>query len=309
MLFSRLIKIFPSPPGQVPGLDYYPGGRVTYRRYLYTLLATIRLAHERRNSQARRWSPARINCCQSLRKPLFIVGSPRSGTTFLGTAIAALPEYAYHLEPYGSLVAYPYVVTASWSFEQACRYYRRLYHILLLAAGACDLCYAEKNANNSYICDFLSRCFPDSRFIHIIRDGRDVSASICQRLNGRVAFTPSWASALGHDDFDKMPVLERSMLAWSSAVSAVRKVSLELPADRYLELRYEDVIQTPRLEAGRITGFLGIDEPGSVHSIEQALMKVKGESVGRWRHDFGATEAKALNRKLGPLLAELGYPE
>jgi len=307
LLFSRLIKLLPSPPGQAPGLDYFPGGRVTLGRYLYTLLATVRLAQERRDTASRSWDLGRIRCGGGLDRPLFIVGSPRSGTTFLGTAIAALPEYAYHLEPFASLVAYPYVVSSSWSHDQACRYYRRLYQLLLLSAAACDLRYAEKNANNSYICDFLSRCFPDSRFIHIIRDGRDVTASILERLQGRPAYTPPWAVAMGYHDFSNMPVLERSMVAWSSAVSSVRKVGLALPAERYHEVRYEDVVSNPGREAERLSHFLEVRSPESIRSIEQALSQARSGSVGRWRRDYNRGEAARLDSELGSLLTELGY--
>ena len=228
----------------------------------------------------------RVNCHQKIRKSLYIIGIARSGTTILGTAISVLPEYADYLKLYDSIVAYAYVVSGNWSSEQSCRYYVLLYRLLLLAAGACDLHNAEKNTNHSYICDFLSLCFPDSRFIHIIRDGRDVTASILERLQGRPTYTPPWAEAMGYHDFSNMPMLERSMLAWSSAVMSVSKVGLALPAECYHEVRYEDVVSDPGREAQQLSHFLEIQLPESSRSIEQALLQVRGESVGRWRRDF-----------------------
>src|SRR5688500_13364140 len=34
-----------------------------------------------------------------VRAPVFVLGAPRSGTSFLGDAVGALPELSYHYEP------------------------------------------------------------------------------------------------------------------------------------------------------------------------------------------------------------------
>src|SRR4051794_41642074 len=70
-----------------------------------------------------------------LRKPVFVLGAPRSGTTFLGSCIGALPEVSYHFEPRVTKAAARLVYEGTWSERRAARVFRRSYRLLLLAAG------------------------------------------------------------------------------------------------------------------------------------------------------------------------------
>src|SRR5690348_8281009 len=48
-------------------------------------------------------------------RPIFVIGAPRSGTTFLGGCIGRLPEVSYHLEPRLTKAAIRRVYDGSWT--------------------------------------------------------------------------------------------------------------------------------------------------------------------------------------------------
>jgi hypothetical protein len=116
-----------------------------------------------------------------LRRPVFVIGAPRSGTTFLGDCLVALPQFSCHHEPVATKAAIPYVYKQEWSFAKASFYYRQVYGWLMRLYLDGDLRFAEKTPRNCMIIPFLSRAFADAQIVHLIRDGRDVAASLRQQ--------------------------------------------------------------------------------------------------------------------------------
>ncbi|MEO0770564.1 MAG: sulfotransferase, partial [Cyanobacteria bacterium J06649_4] len=117
----------------------------------------------------------------NLESPVFIVGAPRSGTTFLGECIGTLPEISYHFEPVLTKAATRYVYEGRWSSGFSQKVYRLVYGGLMGLHLDGDLCFAEKTPQISLIIPFLQQAFPNARFIHIIRDGRDVALSLSKK--------------------------------------------------------------------------------------------------------------------------------
>src|SRR6516164_11867359 len=84
-----------------------------------------------------------------LHRPIFIVGAPRSGTTFLGSCIARLPEVSYHAEPRLTKAAAQHVYEGVWSERSSAAVFRISYSALLLATLEGGRRFAEKNPENS----------------------------------------------------------------------------------------------------------------------------------------------------------------
>src|SRR6266702_2334971 len=112
-----------------------------------------------------------------LHRPIFIIGAPRSGTTFLGNSLGRLPGISYHFEPRLTKAAARCVYEGSWTARRGGTVFRLSYGALLLAALDGGYRFAEKNPENSFIVPFLAEEFPDAQFVHIVRDGRDAAVS------------------------------------------------------------------------------------------------------------------------------------
>ncbi len=78
-----------------------------------------------------------------LRSPIFLIGSPRSGTTFLGQCLASLPNISYHFEPIATKAAARYVYDGTWSNFQSQWFYKNVYQWLLRSHLNGDLNFAE----------------------------------------------------------------------------------------------------------------------------------------------------------------------
>src|SRR5690606_19620013 len=116
-----------------------------------------------------------------VRRPIFVVGAPRSGTSFLGGCIGALASVSYHREPVVMKAVGRHVTSGDWTPERARRTYHLVYRTLLALHAAGDLRLAEKSPQNAFIVQSLAEAFPDAQFVHIVRDGRDAAVSYLEK--------------------------------------------------------------------------------------------------------------------------------
>ncbi len=150
----------------------------------------------------------------------------------------------------------------------------------------------------------LHLLWPEARFIHLIRDGRDVYLSMCHR--------PLHKPKRG--DFDTWaedPALTAA-LWWELNVQAGRRAGNSLGSRLYYELRYESLIIHPREECERLSGFLGLpfDDALLRFNEDQPKRKMRRPiTVGLrdWRTEMPAEDVERFEAATGSLLDELGY--
>ncbi len=175
--------------------------------------------------------------------------------------------------------------------------------------------------------DWILERFPEARFIHVIRDGRDVVCSMRQHPDRRWV-DGAWVKVhrpLSLDQYARRWVLD------TEAGMAHRG------DPRYLEVRYEDLVQDPAgvlegllqrlgesfdpamlvepgpgtVDAGTVAvGTMGAPGaepgPGATHHAGTAIST---RSMGRWRTDLTPEEQRVVQRIAGAMLARLGYPD
>lgn len=112
---------------------------------------------------------------------VFIVGSERSGTTLLGEILHKHKDISQWYEPYfvwdRHFRKYPHDErTAQDATPEVCRQIYTDFINYKQKAG--NKIIIDKSPRNSLKIPFIRRIFPHARFIHIIRDGRDVTLSI-----------------------------------------------------------------------------------------------------------------------------------
>jgi hypothetical protein len=134
-----------------------------------------------------------------------------------------------------------------------------------------------------YINEIL-RIFPESQFIHIIRDGRDCALSVIEQ---------PWGPKN----------IFRSALMWKRAVTDGMEQGRKLPPSQYIEIRYEKILTSPADELGRL--FLFLDEP--LGSDKLKAMDFKKGNYYKWKHRMSDRDKKIFEKIAGDLLEELGY--
>jgi hypothetical protein len=257
-----------------------------------------------------------------LHRPIFIIGAPRSGTTFLGSCLGRMPEVSYHFEPRLTKAAARCVYDGSWTERRCATVFRLSYSALLLAGLHGGRRFAEKNPENSFVVPFLAEAMPDAQFIHIIRDGRDAAVSHSEQpwLNAKSAgsgkrgrggqlWGPAarwWVEPGRREDFAAVSDIVRSAWCWRRFTEAALDGLATLPAGKSIEVRYESVVSDPMRAADLLSGFLGTT-PAGLDALRAGLSEAKPDSVGRWRKALDERQISDVQREIGPLLAQLGY--
>ena len=150
--------------------------------------------------------------------------------------------------------------------------------------------------------DFINTLFPDCQVIHMVRDGRDVVASSMDR----------WGYRRG------LSATKR----WGKSVRAGQAFGRSVSPDKYIEVKYEDLILTPEPTMKRVCEFL--NEPWEASLLEQGtykspLTEKRRQATGDGEALFYASRIGVGKKKLDPfvksllnyysgsLLKELGY--
>ena len=153
----------------------------------------------------------------------------------------------------------------------------------------------------------LERLFPDAAYAHLIRDGRDAALSFLAMPEGIV--TRTWAHPRTVADF---------ACQWRSEVRAARALGRRVGPARYLEVRYEGLVEDTRHELGRICERAGLafepamlDYAGQVDVTakphQQSLRRPPTPGLRDWRQEMTAGDVARFEEVAGDLLAELGY--
>jgi hypothetical protein len=260
-----------------------------------------------------------------LKRPVFVVGAARSGTSFLGDSIGRISEISYHREPPATKAAGRYVYQNLWSYRRSRLFFSSIYRMLLWMEKDGDLRFSEKTPTNVFLIPFLARTFPDSQFIHIIRDGRDAASSHMRKpwLRAEDAFSGErepggylngpwpkfWVEPERRDEFLRTSDARRMAWAWRRYTEAGQAQADVLGPERYHELRYENLVRDPDAEGEMILDFLGIDSAKSRVAFLAATQRADDSSVGTWRNTFYRSELADIQVEAGDLLSQLGYTD
>jgi len=167
--------------------------------------------------------------------------------------------------------------------------------------------FVNKNTRNSRRIRYLRQMFPDALFIHVLRDPRATAGSLI-RVSWWMDLPLWWADnqtprqlvASGHS---------HAVLAanhWRVVVERLLADSQTLPPGRYLEVRYEEFMESPTDVLGEIVAFCGL--PWSQELAEAVQDRPLISTNAKFHDQFSSTELAAMSSAFGPLLAKLGYP-
>jgi hypothetical protein len=241
---------------------------------------------------------------------VFVVGSPRSGTTFVAESLGAQPGFVDLGEVKPLKAAIPEYVgrpqaEAAAHMRRTLEWIRRLALVRRLRA-------VEQTPEMSFLVGAALRAYPQGRVVHVIRDGRDVGCSLLERgwlSEGRAghddarlsygAHARFWVEPDRADEFARSSNATRAAWAWRRYVTAAR----DSPAPSTIELRYEALVTDPVAAARLVAEHLGADPA----PLAQAFSRAHGRSLGRWRRDLSPDELVDVQREAGALLTELGY--
>jgi len=152
----------------------------------------------------------------------------------------------------------------------------------------------------------IKKYLPEALFIHMIRDGRDVSLSLDARPH-------AWIRPFSWDRQDSLAI---AGVFWEWSVNRGRQIGRRL-GDDYLEVNFEKMQADVPGTLARIGDFIQHDlnydriMRVGIGSVSQPNTSFKGDGgspVGRWKKKIAPEKLELFEALVGPTLKELGYP-
>lgn len=274
----------------------------------------------------------------SNQRPIFIIGVHRSGTTLLRFMLSSSPRI--YIPPESDFI--PRFFGRNPTEEMSCARIERVLKIIFndyrfvkewqgkppiprsfiaampkrTPAAFLDTLYnmyAEQHGAvrwgdktpiyTSYM-DLIHQIFPDARFIHIIRDGRDVALSMLDK----------WKHEIHIDIYF-------TARNWVRRVRQAQVSGGCLGRDLYYELHYEDLVADPEVQLASLCDFL--DEPFMPEMAKPHLLARRQFQAGdfhaavrrppnmtrirRWQDEMSRADLRLFQSIAGPMLSKLGY--
>ncbi len=299
---------------------------------------------------------------------VFIVGAPRSGTTILGDVLEAHPRVASWYEPYFVLDRYfrgasDDVREAQEATRDVKTFARQEFARYRRARGKPVV--VDKSPRNSLKIPFLREIFPQAKFIHIQRDGRDTVLSMhkkwrdiekavdernvkqamlelywllarqplwrhkwqalmfergtltfwqavrlqlrnlqrIQAWDGRTGWGPQFRG--WREVIDDVSTIEFNAYQWRACLEGILEAREKLQEDGlYLRVSYEDLLEYPKRELGRIFDYLEVEFP---QDFFKSVPPLKSGNYNKWEQGLTGKQKQQVGPIIQPILKELGY--
>lgn len=282
-------------------------------------------------------------------RPIYIIGNPRSGTSLfrlmlhLHSQVSIPPESHFFLWLEDK---YP-----AWDLSKAEDYIEDLYNstkfetwqmpreelqafilrhrpatypqlnsliylFYTLSIGKTPVRWGDKNKLWKEKLPNIEAAYPDTQYIHVIRDGRDIACSFRELAEKKM--TSKYAPRVPTD-------IEHLSERWHRNISAIRAFEKDLPEHRFLTVRYEDLLTSTSEVMERAFAFLGLPfepdvldyyhvedreqvEPAEFFQWKEKLLQPPDvKNMGKYKSALSREEIEYFNQRNGELLGIYGY--
>ena len=245
-----------------------------------------------------------------IESPVFLVGAERSGTTLLRAMICHHPQIAWsrefeyavdyipetgwpdlqtyydildvnELDPNGVFRSYAFTIDRSLDYPQLIDSFL----VQLRERAGKPLVGATVHRHF----DRLLRIWPDARFIHLLRDGRDVASS---------AIAMDWASQMW-----------TGCQRWIDAERLWERLAAEVPETRRIDIRFEPLIRQPKESLTRICDFLSVPYDSAMldYPDDTTYGPPDVAIISRWQRRLSPKQVQLAEARIADMLLARGY--
>lgn len=262
---------------------------------------------------------------------IFIVGAPRSGTTWLyrmlqtHSRVAAIQQeltvFTYlrfwdahfhkekqHIDNGDWRQGAPLLYTED-EFHQGMRTIAEDAYSRVLGQNPTATHIMDKHPAYAMALPLINKLFPRSKIIHIIRDGREVVVSMMSAKR-RIGF--------GEEE------IRGASRMWVRNIKEARRHSGLFGPERYMEVRYDELKHHTATSLVQLFDFAGLDNDlqladgiakandirvKQVSRGDKELNALRDKPDAIWKKKLSLEERWILDRMAGSLLSELGYAQ
>ena len=275
---------------------------------------------------------------------IFIIGAARSGTKFLrdvigaGSDISVVPYDINYVWRYGQEASDHDELSPDMLSRKQKKFIREAIVLQSDQREGSEFI-VEKTVSNTLRIPLVNDLFPTSRFIHLIRDGRDVTESAYRQWrtppdwryllskvrgfpwrnvryalwflnnqfkNRKEGRAPVWGPRYRaiEDDVLTEPPIKLCARQWVRCIEAAHADLASLPSYRTIQVRYEDLTSNVT-EMERIIDFIGLKDKESV--LTEYRIACRPNLQGRWRTSLDEREREIMLEEVGKTLAKFCY--
>lgn len=239
-------------------------------------------------------------------QPVFLVGSERSGSTLLRLMLDHHPDIAFNLESEFLVTrisddgVFPEMEDYRTWLEQDRVFRHSRFSIdgsLDYAGLVNDFLMQKKKRDDKQVVGAtvhyqfgkLRLIWPDAKYIYLYRDGRDVARSVVQM---------GWAGN---------PYVAADW--WLEAEREWEVLRGRIPGDKWVEVRYEELIGNPQTELMKICGFIGTAYSDRMfdYTKNSSYAMPDPKLNYQWRKKMSRKDLRLIEAKIGSQLTRRGY--
>lgn len=247
-----------------------------------------------------------------LKKPVFFIGCPRSGTSIAVRLFSQHPMVANWSEAGEVWDPYSFFdpdADHHWSAEKASQDEIKRLHTIFeyYRQKNKKTRFVNKHPRNSVRIDYIKKIFPDAYFIHVIRDGRAVVNSIVNLINndpsrgkiplGGFCKPLNWRGILRDD------LVIQSAMQWRDIVKYICEKKDEL-GDHYYEYKYEEMCENPIDIFSSVYEFVGL--PRNKEDLSEIPDQLTNMN-DKYKKSFSSEQIESINAIQNELLRQLEY--
>ena len=275
------------------------------------------------------------------RQPVFIISSGRSGTTLMRSMLVASEQVAIPAETqilHNLLVKFKAYEGLGWAdlsrlmiaeFESHHNFnmwetnlaaaYQKIVNLpeeersLARIIDEVYMTYAtekfpkakvwgDQSPIHTFYLPYIHKIFPEAKYMHLVRDGRDVVSSMVKRHG---------------DDY-----LYEAVYRWKTSIKKTDEFQKKLGLDQYIEVRYEDLVQKSEETLKQISQFIHIEYtprmldywklPTTIEHKYKAFHQNLGKpvfasSVGKWKERLTPQQQDYVIKSISVELKQKGY--
>lgn len=164
------------------------------------------------------------------------------------------------------------------------------------------LVWGDQSPIYTFYFPYIKKVFPEAKYLHLVRDGRDVIASLIKKD--------------GQDYFNE------AIYRWKESIKRARKLQDEVGLDKFIEIKYENLVIEPETTLEQISKFIGIEYTSKMldywkldstveskfYNFHRNLEKpVFTSSIGGWKNKLSIEQKKILDTEIKTILNDLKY--
>ncbi len=285
---------------------------------------------------------------ESLRNssPIIIVGAARSGTKFLRDLLASDPRFS--CVPYdvnyiwrigNENVEHDELAPESLTSKNRDEIIKTLYKLANITSE--EMCMVEKSVSNGLRIAFISKVFPNARFIHLVRDGRAVVESSLRMWNTPPQKTDLMKKLRGlplqrfgyvfwfaknylvgkfkgrgggaiwgpryngiQQDIELRPLIEVVAKQWSKTVDLADQGFADVPREQVITVQYESLMNGVG-ELKRIADFIGLVDLKNLENLYTE--RVIPDNAQKWQSEMDEDTLNVVGEISGKTLKRYNY--